>query len=1151
MSQQLSEILHNSMSPVKQALNIPQAPPQMFSPLPPPFPNMPNVPGAHSPHYNPNLSVFNPAIHQVQNLRGNAELRGIATEFYTPNNFLAAEGRGVRDPYTRRIQAAEELSIRRAAEANGFQGTFGMGNLSMPMNLLGSFAGAAAMGPLGLLLGGLGGSALGGVMNRSLFGEARDLRLASMQLRQSLNPTNIGFDLTDAGGQVDQRAAQDITNRVARLANEDSSFTSRDFMRITDHMARSGMLLQTGDTAGLVQRVKEVSRQLKTFAVIAGEDDIMEALKQMSQLRNAGIADVNLNQAASNARAFARMAGFSTKDTIAFGEQTSKMAQQMGFSGATGMQLGQMNLALAQQGSGAFSRAQMARFGGSRGLAQSMTRGMLQSQNHVTNDMLLHTLFRSRGGGEFDFNARAMQELLSGRGNLSNMFQDRMAQLRSSGNVMQHIQDFKERRPELQEALNQRLGPIGMQLMTLRRAQALQQASGGNMTLFTALQRITGNEVTARQIARISQSPGLAQSMLTRTIEENRRRQIGQRQLIEREGSFFNRMTTRLRRATDFGFSRGVARFNAGRQQEIRDRAMGIYGSDRDVDSMLSMSKEDRDRIAMNMARGTDGASSAFITGSLGADVGVPSFTVNPFDSVMGYGLRLKRQNEFLGYGSGILGRTARTLGQIVSAPFNGFSTMGRSGQRFDADMEDRIRQSADISRRAVSLFGNNFGNIGQALNTSNRIETAFQQGTNIDDDTMAMLNRTMMQEVRKGFRSRRAGMFSIFDDQKIDVKQIRENIMKRLRDQGLSDDQIQSVQARLDSDAGKNLMAGRIGTSMAFATPEDRARMRTQLPDHMQVSGLDGAGLRKGIISKVRKAGKDNNATSLMSDSSVMKFTKAVSEIAKNEDEGKFTAEVMQLMARSRQGGMKEEDVRDELDKIKEKYDLPTERVKEIISSISRTLDRDKDLSSMLTKAHSYGLSSAVDDSLANMGGAAARLRPQMQQAALQANMISGLEDMGVKGISRDKSLGLQLSKLADNDKERRRLLKSSSGREQQLGKLLTRLRSTSTDKDRAAVMKDIQDLLTGGDALKTGVREGSAPDKVARTQVAVARAMLQFAQKNERNTATFGKSVDSIASGAKDFRAGANRIKQAADTLAGKASGTPVIAPKKKPGG
>lgn len=1123
MSEQLSQLIQQSLSPVHQALHSPQPPPSYLQYQQNPH-SFINTPGP-SPHYNPKWNMAPAVVNHALRIKGAMNLYDDANT-HSPTAWSLDQGdRLAADPLGRRVAASEEMAIRGSSNpmpffSSGLNAAALAGSFLLPGGLAMQLAGGMGLG--------YGANVAGNFMDNTFFGRARDYRQMGMMLRGRLTPGSLGDTFgTDATGVMRHDVAQHIANQVYTLERGEGRFSGKEFMRMTDKMAQFGMLRDVSTEGGLIKRVKEISEQLKIFAKIANEGDVLEALKQMAQLRNLGISDANLNQAASNARAFARMAGLTKHQMQTAGMEGAQVFNQMGLSGASGYQLGMLNRGLATANMGIFSRGMLAQMGGAPGIAQQMTAGIGAAQQHQTALMLMHSFFDSQGKGQFNLNTGALNQFMSGKADIGDLFNRKVGQLQQSGDMLQHIQDFKERLPELREGLQQRLGPVGMQLFTIRQAQALRRLTGGRMTTFTALQHLTGNEQQARVLARMMTSPQATGKMLEHLQFENRRRALSRRAEIEYQGGMGARFKRWYRNLFGRGISRRIASWAARGAQVQRDRAAGVYGSDPVADMMLKMNERQRNEAILRMAQGK-GMSGASTADSVTGSTGLANWSTNPWmalsDRVFGGGIQNNIAMEFAGYDfTG--GRLLRGLKQSILPPSEsrfGFRDRALLTQK---ELYDRALDSARVSRK---IFDGSHSSVMGAIRASRQAREAASKATGIDAGVLRQLMRSSEGDIRDRMKE----LQGWFSHGKLDANDIRNILLKRAGGVGIKGEQLNKLAGFLRSREGDDLTAA-AWRNMHVGSSDDQKRIqRAQGMGHTRVGGGMFDEKQEELLTNISEQFGFNASGE---GSGIRLDRESTSELGSfltglSSDKGNVTHVLEYLRARAKGDGSGRQYIENLLENEKDpkKREALQKLFERAVKGFDKLSNRNDILTHLKHARHMKDSGSIADTLLGN--------KKNIDTIELDRRFRNQVEkDLG---ISLDKQ-GYGLDSLISKARKDRSILDKI--KDKQLRGWVDEAGQDSTDSKRVELLRQqiAKKVLGRTRDQKAGVTsvDTRGSTNVARQQMQFAQQLHQHALANARITVKFGSDIDrfgKIVSGDKDsFHSAVSKFSNAVDRM------------------
>lgn len=1124
-SQQLSQMIQQSLSPVNSALNVPNAPPSYVQAV---MRQTQFVGGSDhmNPNYNPRYNIMPAIVNHARDRISFMRIRDDATEM-TPSEWSNDQGvnRLAADPLGRRMAASEEMAIRTAAKAPGvMRGVFNTAATGI------GFTGIGLPASIGI---GIAGDVAGGWMDDRMFSKARDLRQSAMMLRGRLTPGTLGSPFgQDASGMMRHDVSQQIATNVFSLAEKDSRFSGKQFVQMTDKMAQLGMLRDVGSSDQLVQRVKDVAKQLKTFAKVANEPDVLEALKQMAQLRNVGIADANISQAASNARAYARMTGLSKDQITASGMGGAQIFQQMGLSTGAGYQLGMANRALATVGQGAFSRGTINKFGGASGIGNMMTAGIGAAQQHQTAAMMMHGIFKSTGKGQFELDTNALNSVMSGGMSLTDAYNNRLGQLQKSGNVLQHVQDFQERLPELREAMQQRLGAAGMQMFTIRQAQAMQQTAGGKMTLYSALRNLTGNEDQARVLARIATTPKATQQLMTQMKFENRRRALAQRQEIEYDASFGTRMRKKARSYFgNFLWNKDLAGFTSRRQQEITSRASGVYGADSSADNYLQMNPMQRAAAIENLAKGTgaQGEYGKYGVEGLDSSHGKMSWK-SPLaalsERTFGGGTLDRMAMEFTGddYTGGRLFRGIRRWATGKRAVASAIATAGVSLAVMPYAYIYGDRKRDQMSKQQLAARAVESGRVGRMIFTGQEKSLSDAALQDIEDRkkfaqttgvTTGMLNRVMRgtaEDTKKRLKSLQS---TLFNHGKWDVVESREYMLKRLKLQGASTEQIAKARETLyNHKDGDRLMSSMMRTMLASETGSNQAKFRSQIGEHIQLGGQSFNKMQEDVRKQIEgsftlRPTWYSTIPDDMDAAAVSEFTGFLGKLGiKTTEEQSSVLQYTQILAKRENGDLSASEVVEQLGALTEgKTPAEKERLKSLFKLTGNRFAGLKE-----KKEISKHLGSKQIDAK-QLGKKLAPLLGKMHTIAMDKVFRSTLEDKFSIKLDDKKSGIVALSEKFGKDKSFRKEVQKTDSK---LYDALNAMRAATDNKSQVEARKDVMDYVVKGKkpgttGVTTVATEGTTGS--ARLQMQMARSLNDFAGANARNTAAMGTMVDDMA--------------------------------------
>ena len=483
--------------------------------------------------------------------------------------------------------------------------------------------------------------------------------------------------------------------------------------------------------------------------------------------------------------------------------------------------------------------------------------------------------------------------------------------------------------------------------------------------------------------------------------------------------------------------------------------------------------------------------------------------------------------------------RLSSTLGTIGALPARlmglvGLDTTSELSYKSTDELYKIGQQSSKDSARTVELMSQSQG---VASSTFGLMDSRKQllSGLGLSEDQ----EKKFADAARKAVSSAFSQGQSLFRDEKVNTTAMRENILKQAKASGMSETALKQLEARLSGDTGKEFISQSMRADITgYGDTFQAKRRRAQLNEHMQADGMDTKGLKDLFASSVKKdmqafADKEGSPYSIYQDnvkisSTAMQLGKSISDTgASTEDEYKFSMEMMRRVA----AGEPPQLVAEELLK---RFKLPTDKAKSIIDKATQ-IAKNKGNTELFAGAPLHDTKSR--DALAS---SLFKNRQMVQTATTVDNMRKRLADMGIKVD--DGHLGKGLEKLSEDSDTMKQLLgKDATDEQRAIGKQLQRLREGSPE-DKKSIMSDIMNQVMGNQSdTRSGVRTGSAPDAIARSQIEMAKQLHQFAIQNARNTSAFGQFVDSMVNGTSDFKKGAKDIKEAGEIISRSFGGAP----------
>jgi hypothetical protein len=377
--------------------------------------------------------------------------------------------------FTPQIMRSTQISNGYMAEETG--GSAGI--LKGGMGIAGGMAGAAlgqALIPIpgvGALIGGYLGGKLGGGFADMMI----DPLTANIQRGRALQHMSASY--MRSGAMLDPTSGQGMSGSAARTVArgisgfqydtkmEGLGFNTADYMKITQLSAEQGLMIGANSPEQMLQKIKDISKQVKGLMQAVGDPDVRSAIKAIGEMRDLGYNGLRMQAGAVALRSTAaRMAGMSVQEMGAFASGTAGMAGQFGLAGATGYSAGMTGAAMGAVAisSGALNDLQLARAGGRTGLAALNAQAQMSALNQ---EHYLLAGSRINAQGKLVADADAYRQALSKPfDQVVREAADRMQEMKVAG-----ITDWSTRKQEIKDELAQRMtAPIAICWRTSRRA---------------------------------------------------------------------------------------------------------------------------------------------------------------------------------------------------------------------------------------------------------------------------------------------------------------------------------------------------------------------------------------------------------------------------------------------------------------------------------------------------------------------------------------------------------------------------------------------------------------------------------------------------------------------------------------------------------
>jgi hypothetical protein len=253
-----------------------------------------------------------------------------------------------------------------------------------------SAGGEATLGAIAGGVGRLGGSFLGPMAvaqavswaaDKAVFDPYIAQRQTTNDLRRNFSGITFGGDVGDTltGKGFSREQAGRQATQIGQIGAKDYSFSMKDVSQLTDLSARSG-LLDNVQGNQISERMKAITKQVKTVMQIGNTSDFKEAIEILSKLQSSGVGAKDVSSVVSKLGGMASVAGVSLQKMMStVGSQGEYMFASNGLN-PYGGQLTAANAYgafSAAQRTGLMSTALLARMGGVEGATQSATGALL------------------------------------------------------------------------------------------------------------------------------------------------------------------------------------------------------------------------------------------------------------------------------------------------------------------------------------------------------------------------------------------------------------------------------------------------------------------------------------------------------------------------------------------------------------------------------------------------------------------------------------------------------------------------------------------------------------------------------------------------------------------------------------------------------
>ena len=290
-----------------------------------------------------------------------------------------------------RVMAGTATGI--AGEAFGAAGTATLGRIA---GGLGRFAGSLA-GPMAIAQMGVWGA------DKALFDPYIAERQTTNDLRRNFAGVTFGGGVGNlvTGKGFSRTAATQQAAQINQIGAQDFSFNQSEVSKLTDLSARSG-LLDTVQGGQIADRMRAITKQVKTIMQIGNTSDFKEAIEILSKLQTSGVGTKDVTSVVAKLGGMASVAGVSLQKMMStVGAQGEYLFAANGLNPYAG-QLTAANaygaFSMAQR-TGLMSPALLARMGGVEGATQSMTGAMLGMAQTPFAGMTAFNQYLGGGGG--------------------------------------------------------------------------------------------------------------------------------------------------------------------------------------------------------------------------------------------------------------------------------------------------------------------------------------------------------------------------------------------------------------------------------------------------------------------------------------------------------------------------------------------------------------------------------------------------------------------------------------------------------------------------------------------------------------------------------------------------------------------------------
>lgn len=449
---------------------------------------------------------------------------GVTGMFHSPANMAVQAELGMTSGFLNPATAGQNFAAGRLQSWGQHYGR----HLGSALGMVGGAAvsGGGLMG-WGATIGGMAGDYLGGMvqhipglnwMHRQMYGgAAQDLMMMSNLQHRTMGRLFLNEEQAGLGGRgMNMQSAMSLGRRLTSMSEgSGGTFNRMDMLNMTQAAGDMGLLdaanniEQIGDTIGKLMKV------VGKMAKLTGDPDFKNNLRELANLRNAGMTIEQAVGAVADMGSYARAAGMTRTQLMeSGGARGMAMFASMGLSPGAGMAVGGYGTAHGRMMAGAFSPLQQSLIGdtGQRiaesqaafvgGTARLLVPGMLGvgEGGQITIDPAKARQMASPG---------AMNQLQStlGRGQ-GNMYAVAQEISQKTGRQFQDVlAEIMGRMPEFQSMMAQQLGPEGIQRMQMNTFAGMINTLGPGSSWQAAMLTSGGDVNQARILMKQASDP--------------------------------------------------------------------------------------------------------------------------------------------------------------------------------------------------------------------------------------------------------------------------------------------------------------------------------------------------------------------------------------------------------------------------------------------------------------------------------------------------------------------------------------------------------------------------------------------------------------------------------------------------------------------